>query len=257
MKRLAVFALFFILTCSLANVVAAQPNIPEPVGDIYVQDFAGVLDDQEKSELIELGKRLDDATKAQISVLTVDSMEGSVIEEYSVEALRSFKLGDSELDNGVLIVLAMEEQKIRIEVGYGLEGAITDIKSGQILDNVAIPALKEGKYDVALTETYKAVYNDVTKEYNLGDEFYQDLSVQPESENFQPSGLQIFLIILVVIIVFILDAKFFKGFFLQTLINILLIIISRGGGGGRGGGSGGPRGGGGGSSGGGGASRGW
>ncbi|WP_148359237.1 TPM domain-containing protein [Peribacillus simplex] len=257
MKKLAVFALFFILTCSLANVVAAQPNIPEPVGDIYVQDFAGVLDDQEKSELIELGKRLDDATKAQISVLTVDSMEGSEIEEYSVEALRSFKLGDAELSNGVLIVLAMEEQKIRIEVGYGLEGAITDIKSGQILDNVAIPALKEGKYDVALTETYKAVYNDVTKEYNLGDEFYQDLSVQPESENFQPSGLQIFLFIIVVIIVFILDAKFFKGFFLQMLINILLIIISRGGGGGRGGGSGGPRGGGGGSSGGGGASRGW
>ncbi|MDM5221876.1 TPM domain-containing protein [Peribacillus sp. NJ11] len=257
MKRLAVFALFFILTCSLANVVAAQPNIPEPVGDIYVQDFAGVLDDQEKSELIELGKRLDDATKAQISVLTVDSMEGSEIEEYSVEALRSFKLGDAEQNNGVLIVLAMEEQKIRIEVGYGLEGAITDIKSGQILDNVAIPALKEGKYDVALTETYKAVYKDVTKEYNLGDEFYQDLSVQPESENFQPSGLQIFLIIIVVIIVFILDAKFFKGFFLQMLINILLIIISRGGGGGRGGGSGGPRGGGGGSSGGGGASRGW
>lgn len=257
MKKLAVFALFFILTFSLANVAAAQPNIPEPVGDIYVQDFAGVLDDQEKSELIELGKRLDDATKAQISVLTVDSMEGSEIEEYSVEALRSFKLGDDELNNGVLIVLAMEEQKIRIEVGYGLEGAITDIKSGQILDDVAIPALKEGKYDVALTETYKAVYNDVTKEYNLGDEFYQDLSVQPESESFQPSGLQIFLIIIVVIIVFILDAKFFKGFFLQTLINILLIFISRGGGGGRGGGSGGPRGGGGGSSGGGGASRGW
>lgn len=257
MKKLAVFALFFILTCSLANVVAAQPNIPEPVGDIYVQDFAGVLDDQEKSELIELGKRLDDATKAQISVLTVDSMEGSEIEEYSVEALRSFKLGDAELNNGVLIVLAMEEQKIRIEVGYGLEGAITDIKSGQILDNVAIPALKEGKYDVALTETYKAVYNDVTEEYNLGDEFYQEPSVQPESETFQPSGLQIFLIIIVVIIVFILDAKFFKGFFLQTLINILLIFISRGGGGGRGGGSGGPRGGGGGSSGGGGASRGW
>ncbi|WHY96058.1 TPM domain-containing protein [Peribacillus simplex] len=257
MKKLAVFALFFILTFSLANVVAAQPNIPEPVGDIYVQDFAGVLSEQEKSELIELGKRLDDATKAQISVLTVDSMEGSEIEEYSVEALRSFKLGDAELNNGVLIVLALEEQKIRIEVGYGLEGAITDIKSGQILDNVAIPALKEGKYDVALKETYKAVYNDVTKEYNLGDEFYQDLSVQPESESFQPSGLQIFLIIIVVIIVFILDAKFFKGFFLQTLINILLIFISRGGGGGRGGGSGGPRGGGGGSSGGGGASRGW
>ncbi|MGE7905373.1 TPM domain-containing protein [Peribacillus sp. NPDC094092] len=257
MKKLAVFALFFILTFSLANVAAAQPNIPEPVGDIYVQDFAGVLSEKEKSELIELGKRLDDATKAQISVLTVDSMEGSEIEEYSVEALRAFKLGDAELNNGVLIVLAMEEQKIRIEVGYGLEGAITDIKSGQILDNVAIPELKEGRYDVALTETYKAVYNDVTKEYNLGDEFYQDLSVQPESETFQPSGLQIFLIIIVVIIVFILDAKFFKGFFLQTLINILLIFISRGGGGGRGGGSGGPRGGGGGSSGGGGASRGW
>ena len=169
MKRLAVFALFFILTFSLANVVAAQPKIPEPVGDIHVQDFAGVLDDQEKSELIELGKRLDDATKAQISVLTVDSLEGSEIEEYSVQAFRSFKLGDAKLNNGVLIVLAKKERKIRIEVGYGLEGAITDIRSGQILDNVAIPELKAGNSDLALTETYKAVYNDVTKEYNLGD----------------------------------------------------------------------------------------
>ena len=91
MKKLAVFALFFIFTFNLANVVAAEPNIPKPVGDIYVQDFAGVLDDQEKSELIELGKRLDDATKAQISVLTVDSMEGSEIEEYSVEAFKEIQ----------------------------------------------------------------------------------------------------------------------------------------------------------------------
>ncbi|MGG4265706.1 TPM domain-containing protein [Peribacillus simplex] len=255
MKRLAVFALFFILTFSLANVVAAQPKIPEPVGDIYVQDFAGVLDDQEKSELIQLGKRLDDATKAQISILTVDSMDGSEINEYSVQAFRSFKLGDAKLNNGVLIVLAKEEGEIRIEVGYGLEGAITDIRTAQILDNVAIPELKAGKYALALTETYKAVYNDVAEEYNLGDEFHQDLSVQPESETFRPSGLQIFLIIIVVIIVFILDAKFFKGFFLQILLNILLMFISRGGGGGRGGG--GPRDGGGGSSGGGGASRRW
>lgn len=255
MKRLAVFALLLLFTFNFANVVAAEPTIPKPVGDIYVQDFAGVLNDQEKAELIDLGKRLDDASKAQVAVLTVDSMEGSEIEEYSVEALRKFKLGDAELNNGVLLVLAVEERKIFIQVGYGLEGAITDIKAGQILDDVAIPQLKANQYNLALTETYKAIYNEVLTEYNLGEELYQDYAVQPE-ESFQLSGIQILMIVIVGIIVFFLDAKFFKGFFFQTLLNILLIFISRGGGGGRGGGSG-PRGGGGGSSGGGGAGRGW
>lgn len=257
MKKLAVFALLLLFTFNFANVVQAEPNIPKPAGDIYVQDFAGVLNDQEKAELIELGKRLDDASKAQVGVLTVDSLEGSGgIEELSVAAFRAFKLGDAKLKNGVLLVLAVKEKKIRIEVGYGLEGAITDIKSGQILDNVAIPHLKENQYNLALTETYKAIYNEVLEEYGLGEDFYQEYAVQPE-ENTELSGVQILMIVFVAIIVVFLDAKFFKGFFLQTLLNILLMFISRGGGGGGGRGGGGPRAGGGGSSGGGGASRGW
>ncbi|WP_413026485.1 TPM domain-containing protein [Priestia aryabhattai] len=255
MKFLASFALLLSLLCNTVSVAFAAPDIPNPVGDIYVQDFAHLLNDQEKAEMNQMGKKLDDETKAQVAILTVNSLGDSDLEEYANEAFRKYKLGDKKLNNGVLILLAKEEQKIRIEVGYGLEGAITDIKSGEILDSYAIPNLKNDKYDMALESTYKAVYNQVVKEYDLGKDFEQKV---PKASASSDSGvhlttLQTLLIAVVIVGLLIVDFVFFKGAITQFLLNFLVMFGGRGGGGG---GSG-PRSGGGGSSGGGGASRGW
>lgn len=236
---LVVFFAFFLFAI---KTFADDVQIPVPVGDIYVQDFAHVLNESEIAELQSLGREIEDRTTAQIAVLTVETIGNSTIEEYANKAFRQYGIGNTEENNGVLLVLSMSEKKVRIEVGYGLEGRIPDGKAGRILDENSIPYLKNQQPNIAVVETYKALANEVLAEYGEnGDQPVKDEGI----------GIPSWLIILLVIVVVFLDFKFFGG----TLTHLLLSILSRSGG--RGGGGGGPRGGGGGSSGGGGASRGW
>ncbi len=239
---LLVFFTFFL--CS-AKALAEDVQIPQPVGDIYVQDFAHVLNETEKTELIQLGKKIEDQTTAQVAVLTVDTIGNSSIEEFSTAAFRQYGIGSKKENNGVLLVLAMKEQKVRIEVGYGLEGRITDGKAGRILDDYAIPYLKKEQPDQAVVNTYKALTKEVQAEYG------KSSTDQNGGQTAQDKGIKIpsWIMVLGIAILVILDFTFFGG----TLTRICLMILFRGG---RGGG-GNSRGGGGGSSGGGGAGRGW
>jgi uncharacterized protein len=237
----------FTLFIGAANALAEDVQIPAPMGDIYVQDFANVLNETERAELINLGRSIEDQTTAQVAVLTVQTIGDRAIEDYANEAFRQYGIGQKEKDNGVLIILAMNERKVRIEVGYGLEGRIPDAKAGRILDQYAIPYLQNQQPNKAVTETYKAIAKEVFAEYGV--EGGQETAPQPAVQKDKGLGIPSWLLILVVLVVVFLDFKFFGG----TLTYLLLSIIGRGGG--RGGG--GSRGGGGGSSGGGGASRGW
>ncbi|MEH7309381.1 TPM domain-containing protein, partial [Neobacillus drentensis] len=234
---LLVFFTFFL--CAV-NTQAQDVQIPAPVGDIYVQDFANVLNETERAELINLGRNIEDQTTAQIAVLTVETIGDRTIEEFANEAFRQYGIGNKRENNGVLIVLSMQDRKVRIEVGYGLEGRIPDGKAGRILDEYAIPYLKNQQPDKAIVETYKVLANEVLAEYGKNGE------VSKQTTDDKGIGIPSWLLVIVVIVVVFFDFKFFGG----TLTYLLLSIISRGGGrGGGGGGSGGSRGGGGGSSG--------
>jgi uncharacterized protein len=245
-----VFIAFFLIE---GHALAEEIQIPAPVGDIYVQDFANLLNEQERTELRSIGRSIEDQTTAQIAVLTIDSIGDRPIEEYANEAFRQYGIGSKEENNGVLLVLSMNERQVRIEVGYGLEGRLPDGKAGRILDEVTIPFLQSQQPNSAITETYKVLANEVLAEYGI--EQGQQSVQQPEQQPTEDEGLGIpaWLLIIIVVVVLFLDFKFFGG----ALTHILLAILSRGGGRGGGGGSGGSNSGGGGSSGGGGASRGW
>lgn len=251
MNRKRVFHLLLVLFTFLlleGHAFAKDTQIPTPVGDIYVQDFADVLTKNEENQLKSLGRNLEDQTTAQVAVLTVKTIGEKQIAEYANEAFRQYGIGSKEKDNGVLMVLATDDRAVYIEVGYGLEGRIPDGKAGRILDDFAIPYLKDNQPNRAVIKTYEVLANEVADEYGI--------SVKQETGNQATTDKgfdfpQWLLIIIIVVLVF-LDFKFFGG----ALTFFILSIISRGG---RGGGSsgGGPRGGGGGSSGGGGAGRGW
>ncbi|OCA82974.1 TPM domain-containing protein [Pseudobacillus wudalianchiensis] len=247
MKKAAFFLAAAIL--SIQSFVMPVLAAPAPQGDIYVQDFSGVLSPEQKAELIQLGRQLEDATTAQVAVLTVPTAEGKPIEQYANEAFRQYGLGSKKENNGVLLVLTTEggegERDIRIEVGYGLEGALPDGKVGRILDEYAIPYLKNEAPAEAIMNTYKALYNETAAEYNWNG---QQADAKAYSAN-EGEGMNPFLLIIIAVVVIFLDMRFFGGFLTQ----IFFAILSRGGGGG----GGGPRGGGGGSSGGGGAGRSW
>ena len=232
------FIFLFILMPHTDMGLAQTVEVPRPIGDIYVQDFADVLSQTEENEIRQIGRAIEDQTTNQLSVLTVKSLGEASVEEYANEAFRNYGIGTTENNNGVLLLLAMTEQKIRIEVGYGLEAIIPDGKAGRIIDRNAIPYLQNGQPNIAIMNTYQALANEVAGEATNN----SSANVHQQESPF-PSWL---LIILVVGLIF-LDIKFFGGMITFSLLSIL----SRSG---RGGG---PRGGGGGSSGGGGASRGW
>ncbi|WP_258921409.1 TPM domain-containing protein [Heyndrickxia coagulans] len=250
----AVFLALLFAVCTAVPSARAAAGIPKPAGDIYVQDFAGVLTDSQKQELVSLGRQLDEQTKAQVAVLTVDTTgKDTNIDAYANKAFRQYGLGNKTMNNGVLLVVAVKDRKIRIEVGYGLEGALPDGKVGRILDQYAIPYLKENKPDAAVINTYKKLAAETAKEYNVNLQAHPKAYERPSSAQASPYSFwkQILIGLGILILIFI-DFKFLGGTMTYFLLNILMMFF-RGGGSGGGGGSKG----GGGSSGGGGASRGW
>lgn len=245
--------LMMVFSMLTSTVAWSAAEIPAPTGDIYVQDFENLLSQEQENELRRLGRALEDSTKAQIAVLTVPTLGDITIEEYANKAFRQYQLGDQKLNNGVLLLLSMGQREVRIEVGYGLEGALPDGKVGRIIDNVAIPYIQEGKPDQAIIQTFKSLYNEVSIEYNVQDSLSPQSIQLPDVQDASKDSSS-FIWMIVVVILLVLDFTLFKG----RITFALLSIMGRGGRGGRGGGGssgGGFRGGGGGSSGGGGASR--
>lgn len=171
-----------------------------------IQDTANILTAEEESELEQLGIRLYDATSAELAVLTIPSIGDEPVEEYAVKKLREFQLGAKDKDNGALLVVTTEKNSagnrhFYLTVGYGLEGALPDGKSGRILDEVAQPFFKKEEPASAIMEAYKAYYNAIAAEYGLDGEQLPvrtvDGSYEDESEGFPI----IFAIIIAIIII--------------------------------------------------------
>ncbi|WP_241243531.1 TPM domain-containing protein [Caldicellulosiruptor changbaiensis] len=193
-------------------------SIPQkPAENSYVFDYANLIDDSDEDQMRALAKKIEDSTSAEIVVVTVETLGNYTIEEYALNLFRKWGIGNKEKDNGVLILvnkenlLANKKGKIRIEVGYGLEGAIPDGKAGRILDTYAIPAFENKEYSRGIKDTFYAVASEVAKEYNLNlDELqgYGDAqtidnnsTAEDDSELKLPDAIAI--IVFVIIFVFI------------------------------------------------------
>jgi len=134
------------------------------VGDMAIPYLSGRVVDQAEVLSTPARKRVanmlqahERATGNQIAVLTINSIRGESIEDFSVRVFESWKLGSREQNNGVLIVVAPQERRIRIEVGYGLEGTLTDILAERIIRNLMTPRFREGNYDVGVEAGATAV----------------------------------------------------------------------------------------------------
>ncbi|MEK7477127.1 MAG: TPM domain-containing protein [Candidatus Coatesbacteria bacterium] len=131
-----------LLTAALAFSGAAQAVPDRPRG--WVSDFAGVLGDP--GELTRLIESVEKRTSVEISVVTVASLDGLTIEDFSIKLAEKWEVGKKGRDNGVLILVAPKEREVRIEVGYGLEATLTDGVCGGIIREVLMPAFKRGNY---------------------------------------------------------------------------------------------------------------
>ena len=133
MKKIFTAVAAIILCISLLTITVAAAVIPKPKDNFFVNDFADVISAADEQKMQAQGEALYKKCGAQVVVATVKTLDGSDIESYSLEMARSWKIGSDENDDGILLLLAVEERKVRIEVGYGLEGALPDSKTGRIL----------------------------------------------------------------------------------------------------------------------------
>lgn len=149
------FYLFLIFSTFIPISLYSQLNFPTPTG--FVNDFANVLSPKVKNTMENLSRELKQKTGAEVVVVTVKSLNGMDYTDYAIRLFEEWGIGEKGKDNGILILNAVNDRKIRIEVGYGLEGILPDGLAGEIRDKYIIPSLKQDDFDSGLSLGLAAV----------------------------------------------------------------------------------------------------
>lgn len=247
--------LFTILLSFFCLHIFAQKSLPKPNPPSLVVDYANIISSHDQQQLNQKLIALDDSTSNQIVVAIVQSLNGEILEEVALKTFREWGIGNKKTNNGVLLLIALDERKVRIEVGYGLEGAIPDITAKDIIERDIKPAFRKGHYFSGINDAVDDIAKAAIGEYK----------VKRERKSKKGIGGLGFLIILIIIIIIVSASSGGGGGYgrRRNADWMLPLLFNSGGfggfsGGGGGGSSGGGFGGfGGGFSGGGGASGGW
>ena len=144
MKNRYFLIIIIIIYCCLP-LTAYGLEVPKLQG--YVNDYAGMIGPSAKSKIEEDLRAFEQSDSTQIVILTIPSLEGEDIENFGIKVGDTWKIGQKGNDNGAILIVSKQERRIRIEVGRGLEGKLTDLMSGRIIDGVIKPRFKEGDFD--------------------------------------------------------------------------------------------------------------
>lgn len=194
-KRL--IAILFCLGMLLHHSQAAALDVPSLTGRI--NDTAGMFSRQTVAELEGVLTQFEATDSTQIVVLTVPSLEGDILEDYSMRVVEAWKVGQKGLDNGALLLITRDDRRLRIEVGYGLEGRLTDLTAGRIIGQVIVPRFKAGNFDAGLRDGVQAMIAAVRGEFTA-------TQAPPRQQGDDPAGL-----IFLLIFAFSFIAKIFHG----------------------------------------------
>ena len=150
----------FICICQAAN---SAPVFPKLVGRVV--DEANLLSASDKQELSAMLARHEQETSNQLVVVTVDSLQGYAIEDYGYQLGRQWGIGQGDKNNGVILLVAPHERLVRIEVGYGLEGVLTDALSKNIIETVILPQFRNNNYPAGIKEGVQSIINALAGTY--------------------------------------------------------------------------------------------
>jgi uncharacterized protein len=198
-KRLSVFLCVIL---ALASGLFAQ-DLPKPAG--FVNDFAGVMRAEDIGSIENLAAAIQQKTGAELAVVTVKTYAPyAALDDFSLALAESWGIGRGGKDDGVLLILAADEREIKIEVGYGLEGAIPDSAAGRILDTAVIPAFRQGDFSGGLAAGARVIAAAIAKENGLDP---ADFNLT-RTESPEDSGSPEFLYALVVLFIVLCRAGF-------------------------------------------------
>lgn len=189
--------------------------IPEVQQNIYVYDQDNIIDDGTEQKLNALLVEVEGKTTAEVVVVTVDSLLDKEIEDYSYELANTLGIGKAEEDNGVLLLISKNDEKVRLEIGEGLEGCLNDSKCGRILDNYFVPYREKNEYSEGTYKTIQAIVSVVADEYDVtidsSDEaIAKEFKQQEEARNKKNTIIFIIVIILIILLI-MCDIFFFDG----------------------------------------------
>lgn len=189
MKRLIIYLLLFGPLWSVAQV-----SVPK-VWDSRIEDEANILTPEFENRLDLMLKQYQDSTSNQIAVMTIKTLNDYPIEQYALEVAEGFGLGQADKDNGVLLLVVVDDRKIRIEVGEGLEGVLPDAICNQIIRNEIAPRFRQGDYPGGIASAVLAM----TKA--IGGEYKADQTARPSGRR----GGSIWTIVIVLIIIYLIS----------------------------------------------------
>lgn len=184
----------------LAPFVIAELVLPL-APNAYILDEADVISPEAEEEIEEILELLEEENSTGIAVVTVASLQDYPIEEFSIELAREWGIGQKDFDNGVLILVAPTEREMRIEVGYGLEGAIPDALANSIIGEIMTPNFQLGDYDTGLIEAVKHL------DSLARGEVYGEVTENPFDTDYE----MIFIVFLVVVFMSLVLGRIFWG----------------------------------------------
>ncbi|MCF8056691.1 MAG: TPM domain-containing protein [Desulfocapsa sp.] len=153
-----------------------------------INDTAAMLSQQTVANLDTLLASLEVSDSTQLVVLTIPSLEGEVLEEYSLKVAETWGIGQKGHDNGALLLISRDDRKLRIEVGYGLEGTLTDLTAGRIINGVIVPNFKKGRFDQGISDGVQAMIQAVKGEFDAS-----GVVASGKSKEFDPAGIIVML----------------------------------------------------------------
>lgn len=262
--------LLFVLLALVAMPAMAQ-TFPSLTGRVV--DAAKLLSPEQVAQLDQLSAQIEQASSRQFVVATVPDLQGYPIEDYGYRLGRAWKIGQSEANNGIILIVAPKEHKVRIEVGYGLEPIMTDALSSMIINDTILPKFKAGDMPGGIIAGAEAIGQQMTLPLEKAEQRAQQVATQAPARHAGKTNPLAVIFWIIVIVVIILPMAFggargrrYRGGLGEAVLwGAALNSLSRGSGGGSswggggdwGGGGGGGFSGGGGSFGGGGASGSW
>lgn len=247
-KKICVYilTLLILFSCLLTGCSFEEESqllIPDVKNDTYIYDQGNFIDNQVEEKINNFLVQLEEQSTIEFVVITIPSLNNLTIETYAVKLGNKLGIGKADTDNGILLLISKEDTKVRLEIGTGLQGILTDATSGRILDDFFVPYRDNDNYDEASLNTVQAVINYLaeSEEYDISINGI-DKKIIPEPEKKYSASEIISFIIIIIMILIILEwitGRIFGDGFGDGIVFLILNAItdSDSGSGGFGGGS--------------------
>ena len=216
-KRIISYVVLLMVLTALMSMFAGcatSEKIPIPTvkENVFIYDEDNIVDDDVEEALNKMLVELEEKTEVEFSIVSVESLLDRSIEDYANNLFNTLGIGKKGKDNGVLLLFSRSDEKVRLEIGRGLEGCLTDSKCGRILDDYFVPYREDDDYTKATEMTVKAVLTVIAEEYEIDIQGLEtdDISIEDESKDKISDYICVIIIIACIIILSIIFT-FFSG----------------------------------------------